>query len=122
MLVKAGYMEPEEATGREDPLDHQMDRAASVFYDYVMHYAPDLISPTHQQFLQATQASPLSQTVASGIENEESHNEMTLEDLSRVIVGVEKQALSYRRDAVDKDYLNEKFRAKLLEGEMIFPG
>lgn len=47
MLVKSGYLNPEEALqhlGRES-FESKMDRASQVFYDYVINYAPEVISP-----------------------------------------------------------------------------
>lgn len=47
MLVKGGYIEPEEANLHlaREPFNEKMERAAQVFYDYVLNYAPELISP-----------------------------------------------------------------------------
>ena len=57
MLVKGGYLEPEEAFGHKvmskEPVDQRMQRAADVFYDYVVNYAPELLSPQHSTFFDA---------------------------------------------------------------------
>lgn len=49
LLVKGGYLDPEEATAvmalSKEPFDQRMSRAADVFYDYVINYAPELLSP-----------------------------------------------------------------------------
>jgi hypothetical protein len=47
MLVKSGYVEPDEivANVHQEPFESRMKRAANVFYDYVLNYAPELISP-----------------------------------------------------------------------------
>lgn len=47
LLVKGGFVEPDEATAilSNEPFDQRMSRAADVFYDYVVNYAPELISP-----------------------------------------------------------------------------
>jgi len=48
LLVKGGYLEPDEATSfslSNEPFDQRMSRAADVFYDYVVNYAPELLSP-----------------------------------------------------------------------------
>jgi hypothetical protein len=47
LLVKGGYIEPEEAVSAlaNEPFDQRMQRAADVFYDYVLNYAPELLSP-----------------------------------------------------------------------------
>lgn len=44
---------------------------------------------------------------------EESHNLIDLSTLSRTLVGLSNQALSFRRDTVRKEYLN-KFYEELL--------
>lgn len=40
-------MEPEEATryATNESIDSRMERAANVFYDYVLNYSPEMISP-----------------------------------------------------------------------------
>lgn len=47
MLVKGGYLEPEEAMVHlsKEPFEEKMERAAQVFYDYVLNYAPEMLSP-----------------------------------------------------------------------------
>lgn len=43
-------MEPEEAAATaisQEPFDQRMQRASDVFYDYVVNYAPELLSPQH---------------------------------------------------------------------------
>lgn len=49
LLVKGGYIEPEEAAQWSslvsEPFDQRMQRASDVFYDYVVNYAPELLSP-----------------------------------------------------------------------------
>lgn len=53
MLVKGGYMEPEEAASSvlsQEPFEQRMSRAADVFYEYVVNYAPELLSPQHNSF------------------------------------------------------------------------
>ena len=51
LLVKGGYLDPEETSALiHEPFDQRMQRAADVFYDYVVNYAPELLSPQHQAF------------------------------------------------------------------------
>lgn len=47
MLVKGGYLGPDEALQHlaNESFESKMDRAASVFYDYVINYAPEVLSP-----------------------------------------------------------------------------
>lgn len=46
-LVKTGYLEPSEAMKHlgNEGFGSKMNRAAEVFYDYVLNYAPELLSP-----------------------------------------------------------------------------
>jgi len=47
-LVKGGYLDPQEAADSalsNEPFDQRMQRASDVFYDYVINYAPELLSP-----------------------------------------------------------------------------
>lgn len=57
LLVKGGYIEPEEALRNasivNEPFKDRMERAAEVFYDYVLNYAPELLSPQHNAFYEA---------------------------------------------------------------------
>ena len=55
LLVKGGYIEPEESLSNE-PFDQRMQRAADVFYDYVINYAPELLSPQHNAYYEAAVA------------------------------------------------------------------
>ena len=53
--MKGGYIEPEEASAvlANEPFDARMSRAADVFYDYVLNYSPELLSPQHTNFYDA---------------------------------------------------------------------
>lgn len=46
LLVKAGYIKPEEAEkfSSQQPHEVRMERASTIFYDYVSNFAPELIS------------------------------------------------------------------------------
>ena len=61
MLVKGGYIQPEELEKAGSLLNEQfsdrMNRAASVFYDYVVNYSPELLSPQHNSFYEAAMKS-----------------------------------------------------------------
>lgn len=47
MLINAGFIEPDEATMHlaDESIDSRMNRAANIFYDYVLNYSPELLSP-----------------------------------------------------------------------------
>lgn len=47
MLVNGGYMDPAEIEEnvQNEPFEQRMKRASSVFYDYVLNYSPELLSP-----------------------------------------------------------------------------
>ena len=50
LLVKGGYMEPSEAAASalsSETFEDRMRRASDVFYDYVVNYAPELMSPQY---------------------------------------------------------------------------
>ena len=59
MLVKGGYLGHEEALQHlaNEPFERRMERAANVFYDYVVNYTPEVISPQHEEFYNAAQDS-----------------------------------------------------------------
>ncbi len=61
LLVKGGYISPQELASQEsisnEPFPDRMSRAASVFYDYVLNYAPELLSPQHNSFYEAAMKS-----------------------------------------------------------------
>ena len=118
LLVKGGYIEPEEASAvlANEPFDARMSRAADVFYDYVLNYSPELLSPQHTDFFDAainTQQSKSEQISTTTNNLEENQNVINLKSLSQSLVGLSEQALSYRRDIQGRDYLN-KFYEDLL--------
>jgi hypothetical protein len=57
LLVKAGYVDPNEAAAvsalAAEPFEQRMQRASDVFYDYVVNYAPELMSPQYNDFYEA---------------------------------------------------------------------
>jgi hypothetical protein len=55
MLVKGGFLDPEEASKQlaNESFDIKMERAADVFYDYVVNFSPELLSPQHNRFYDA---------------------------------------------------------------------
>ena len=61
LLVKGGYIEPDEASAvtalASEPFDKRMQRASDIFYDYVVNYAPELISPQYNSFYEAASKS-----------------------------------------------------------------
>ena len=59
LLVKGGYVEPDEALSvlTTEPFDKRMQRASDIFYDYVLNYAPELISPQYNSFIEAASKS-----------------------------------------------------------------
>ena len=115
MLIKAGYLSPEEKSLSNELSRGAlgMDAAVEVFYNVILNNHPESISPQYEDFYNATKeadAQPLSAA------NGDLFDEMRLHTLSSTLVGIEKQALSYRRDIVDKDYPTE-FYEKLLMPE-----
>ena len=79
-----------------------MDAAIEVFYDMVSSYYPEAISPSYQSFYEA----------AIGAEEKKAelkdlYTELNMHTLSSTLVGIEQQAMSYRRDIIDNDYPTE---------------
>ena len=117
LLVKGGYLEPEETSAiLNEPFDQRMQRAADVFYDYVVNYAPELLSPQHQAFYEtAVKIEPKMAPAKSNTNYlEENQNLINLKTLSESLVGLSEQALSYRRDVLGKDYLNKFYEDYLM--------
>ena len=122
LLVKGGYMEPEEAASSvlsQEPFDQRMQRAADVFYDYVVNYAPELLSPQHSTFYEtAVNTDSTIKTKTFGASNinylEENQNLISLKTLSQTLVGLSEQALSFRRDVKRQDYLNKFYEDYLM--------
>ena len=93
MLVKAGYLDPEEAQKHlaQESFENKMDRAANVFYDYVQNYAPEMLSPQHEAYYQAAQDSIKNTTQekpSTDIFKTEFHDAMNIGTLSQALVGL----------------------------------
>lgn len=94
-----------------------MQRASDVFYDYVVNYAPELISPQYNSFFEAaSKALPKKKEVNAVVERE-NQNVINLSSLSQTLIGMSEQALSYRRDVNQKDYLNKFYEEYLMPHE-----
>lgn len=112
LLVRAGYVEPEEAEkfSASQPYDARMDRAAKIFYEYCQSYAPELISPQYDQFYEAAKESvDSSKLKTEALKLDEQHDRISLSSLSQALIGLSQQALSYRREANEKDYLHKYY-------------
>lgn len=110
MLVKGGYLEPAEASQHlaQEAFEDRMTRAADVFYDYVLNYAPELVSPQHNQFYEAAvKSQPQMDAAEQERYQKENFNDLTIGTMSQTLIGLHNQVLSFRRDAEDKDYLNK---------------
>jgi len=121
LLVRAGYLDPEEAEkfSSEQPYEARMERAARIFYDYVQNYAPELISPQHEDFFSAAQDSMNQRTEPKKqVSLEEMHDRISLGSLSQSLIGLSRQALSYRREAQDQDYLHKFYEERATPGEI----
>lgn len=59
MLVKAGYILPEEAEKFSSAQPHgvRMERAARIFYEYVQNCVPEFVSPQYEDFVKAAHES-----------------------------------------------------------------
>jgi hypothetical protein len=68
-----------------------MDRAASVFYDYVINYAPEVISPQYEDFYQAALKSKENQGEKQKDISDylnENHNQINLGSFSWILLGL----------------------------------
>ena len=120
LLVRAGYIDPEEAEkfSSAQPYEVRMGRAAGIFYDYVQNYAPEVISPQHEDFFQAAQDSMKKRTEPKKqVPLDEPHDRISLGSLSQSLIGLSRQALSYRREAQDRDYLHKFYEESATPGE-----
>lgn len=113
LLVKGGYLEPDEAHLAAESFEQRMNRAADVFYDYVLNYAPELISPQYSSFYEAAVNANKKGSVEQNY-LQENQNIINLKTLSQSLVGLSQQALSYRRDVQGKDYLNKFYEDYLM--------
>ena len=117
LLVKGGYLEPAEVNQNlaKEPFDDRMSRAADVFYDYVLNYAPELISPQHNQFYEAAiKSQPQLDKAEQERYQKENFNNLTIGTMSQTLIGLHNQVLSFRRDSEDKDYLNKFYEQYLM--------
>jgi len=119
LLVKGGYVEPDEALSvmTNEPFDQRMQRASDIFYDYVVNYAPELISPQYNSFFEAASKSLPKKGELDPTIIKENQNVISLSTLSQTLVGVSQQALSFRRDVQYKDYLNKFYEEYLMPNE-----
>ena len=79
-----------------------MERASRIFYNYTQQYSPELLSKQYEQFDKAARE-------VSGKKSADkisfSNEQMSLESLSKALIGLSDQSMSYRREAHDQDYL-----------------
>jgi hypothetical protein len=94
-----------------------MNRAADVFYDYVLNYAPELLSPQHNKFYEAALKSLPKKQGADKNYLKEDQTIISLSTLSKTLVGLSEQALSFRRDTNKKDYLHKFYEQYLMPWE-----
>lgn len=52
MLINSGYVDLNEQAAAilQESTDQRMERAATVFYDYVLNYQPEMLSPQHESY------------------------------------------------------------------------
>ena len=121
LLVKGGYLDPEELTDIQ-PYDVRMDRAAQIFYDYAQNYAPELMSQQYDAFHQASKSAKEAGSIArETVGLNESHDQISLSSLSQCLIGLQKQALSYRKDAKQRDYLHKEYEERQTQHEIKDP-
>jgi len=79
-----------------------MDAACEVFYDMVLNFYPNTLSPQYDMFYNASVRSE-----QKSAKKKDLYTDLNMHTLSSTLVGLEQQALSYRRDIVDRDYPTE---------------
>lgn len=92
-----------------------MDAAVEVFYELVLNYHPEALSPQYDSFYDAVKDLQKSDKTSPAAK-EDRNVELNLHTLSSALIGIEKQAMSFRRDIKDDDYPTE-FYQKLLNAE-----
>ena len=117
LLLKAGYLQPDEKVVNQNVTTGVlgMDAAVEVFYDLVLNYHPDALSPQYNTFYEAAVSNSGAKKSKKAPQGDR-HAQMTLQALSSTLIGLEKQALSFRRDIIDHDYPSE-FYEKLMHPE-----
>jgi hypothetical protein len=118
MMVKAGYLTPEEAESNIAgmPFKDRMDNAAQIFYELSADYSPDQMSPQHDALYQAaisTYEEPLANKMP------ESHADLNLGSLSSCLTGLSKIAMSYRHDSERRDHLSDFYEKELKAEEQL---
>jgi hypothetical protein len=90
MLVKGGFLDPEEASKQlaNESFDSKMERAADVFYDYVVNFSPELLSPQHNRFYDAAIKSIPQKPSQADKLIKENQNAINIGTLSETIVGL----------------------------------
>ena len=85
LLVKGGFIDPEEAL-KIPILDQKqkMERAVDVFYDFVLNQHQELLSPQYEQFLEATE----SKKREKEYDIREYQNQMNAYTYSSAIIGI----------------------------------
>lgn len=119
LMIRAGYINPEEAKNLpESSYDSRMERASEIFYDYVQNYAPELMSPQYQGFFDASEESKTNRGLNEEVSINDTQDFISLESMSEVLIGLSDQALSFRREANDKDYMHKFYEDLALKGEI----
>jgi len=89
LLIKAGYLHPDEQPLKDvEHVGHVgtlgMDAAVEVFYDMVLNFYPNALSPQYDLFYDAAvNSSPKS------AEKKDLHTDLNMQTLSSTLVGLE---------------------------------
>ena len=125
--MKGGYIRPDEiekaSTLINESFPQRMTRAANVFYDSVLNYQPELLSPAHNAFYNAAMSSVEANKAKTEDDPDqylkEHKNQIDLASLGKTLVGLKNQALLYSRDVVRKDYLHKFYEDHLMIDEKL---
>lgn len=80
-----------------------------------------MMSPQHEAFFDAAQETIQDRYTDRSIDIHEAHDKLSLSSLSRTLAGLNAQALSFRREANDKDYLHKYYEDHCSEGLYLDP-
>jgi len=94
-----------------------MTRAASIFHEKVLSQNPELVSPQYDAFYNAG-ATPQEEMP----EALPTLPVLSMSNLASTLIGLNEQALSFRRDVHDKDYPNEFYESYCMPEERNIPG
>ena len=98
-----------------------MEAASEIFYDLVTNYKPSLLSPQYDMFSDAAQAAKGWDTRLDLAENQVKgyNDDLTMMTFAQTLAGLEAQALSFRREAYDREYPTQHYKDHVLQEQKV---